>query len=165
MVRRYDVYISKIGYFLLHEHCILRDSQQRSSSLSTSRGVVHSNASNINTGYQIMGGLFPVFEFWMAIVYHKELTAEVEPSYLRKHIMFNDFDTEHPPQYFYYWQYFVKRTLIAVVIVAAWPVYYFQLGMCTLLHLLVSYSRIMRTRQCSGTYSCFLSRIHGLTSW
>jgi hypothetical protein len=63
---------------------------------------------------------YPLYEFYNAITFHRELMRGNRPTYLRLNILFYDFGVVSSYQFFFYWQFFLRRFLLAVMIVA-WP--------------------------------------------
>ena len=78
---------------------------------------------------------YPPFEAYNAFVYKKEILKGTRPTYLRLNILFYDFGVMNPFQFFYYWQFFLRRFLFAAMLVA-WPQQkYLTLCWWTLMHM------------------------------
>lgn len=79
---------------------------------------------------------FPPYEAWNAIQYHRELAMGEKPTYFRLNILFYDFGVGNNWQFFYYWQFFLRRFLITIMLVA-WPQdRYLTLCLTTIMHII-----------------------------
>jgi len=58
-----------------------------------------------------------------------------KPTYFRLYVLFYDFDVMNPYQFFYYWQFFLRRFIFAVMLVA-WPRdEYLTISCSTMMHI------------------------------
>lgn len=77
---------------------------------------------------------FPPYEAYNAIIYYRELQAKKRPTYFRLNVLFYDFGIVNNWQFFYYWQFFLRRFLLALMLVA-WPQdNYLTLSCATMMH-------------------------------
>ena len=78
---------------------------------------------------------YPLYEAWNVLQYHREIATQTKPTYFRLYILYSDFGVSNPLQYMYFWQFFLRRFLYALMIIG-WPQQeYLTLGMCTLMHI------------------------------
>ena len=78
---------------------------------------------------------YPPYEAYNAFVYRKEIKKGTRPTYLRLNILFYDFGVMNPFQFFYYWQFFLRRFIFAIMLLA-WPQQkYLTLSCWTLMHM------------------------------
>jgi hypothetical protein len=90
--------------------------------------LAHAEFHNFSAGLStsialIFAGLiitFPPYECYNAIVFFRELKRGNRPTYFRLNVLFYDFGVTNVYQFFYYWQFFLRRFLFAVMLVA-WP--------------------------------------------
>jgi hypothetical protein len=79
---------------------------------------------------------FPLFEAWNVRRYYLDLKSGVRPIYFRLNILYSDFKVNHPLQYAYYWQYFLRRFLFVAMIIG-WPQEKFlTLSLSTIMHIM-----------------------------
>ena len=63
---------------------------------------------------------YPLYEGWNVKQFYTELKTNYKPTHFRLYILYSDFKVNHPLQYAYYWQFFLRRFLFVGMIIA-WP--------------------------------------------
>ena len=106
--------------------------------------LAHGDFSNVISGFSTLLAMgfgclivaFPPYEAWNAIQFHKELERGKKPTYFRLNILFYDFGLVNNWQFFYYWQFFLRRFLYTIMLVA-WPQdKYLTLSLSTIMHMI-----------------------------
>jgi cysteine-rich repeat protein len=78
---------------------------------------------------------YPLYETWNVKQFHTELITGRKPTHFRLYVLYSDFRVNHPLQYAYYWQYFLRRFLFIAMIIA-WPQdEYLTLWLSTVMHI------------------------------
>lgn len=68
-------------------------------------------------------------------MFHKELDKKKMPTYMRLHVLYPDFALNHFLQYFYYWQFFLRRFVYAMMLVGFPQSKYITLSVMTIMHM------------------------------
>ena len=63
---------------------------------------------------------YPLYEAWNVKQYYQELKTGKMPTYFRLYVLYSDFKVDHPLQYAYFWQYFLRR-FIFIAMIIGWP--------------------------------------------
>jgi len=108
-----------------------------------------------------MAVAFPPYETYNAILFKRELAKGKRPTHFRLNILFYDFGVMNNGQFFYYWQFFLRRFIFALML-NAWPQSrYLTLCLSTAMHiaamLYVTYTKPFSTR--TRNFSCIFTEL------